>query len=560
MTDPLGTQRTYTYGTAKGQLAVTGADKPGGTGNVSAASRVQDTHGFVTQETDFLGINTMYTWDINRRLPLTVTRAAALPEVQTTTTQWHATYRLPVLVTEAGKTTAYTYDNAGRMLTRSLTDTATNVTRTDTWTYNAQGQIATVTPPSGAVASTYGYYNDTSFPGTPAPGSFDPNMASVSLLLHADGANGGISFTDSSLVPKTITRGGNAVTSTAQSRFGGSAIALNGAAGYLSTSSGTSFDVGLGDFTVETWYYANAATTNHQALFTIGNPANYTAAGLSLGIHHLGTSGKLTAFIYGATQYTSVESAGALAVNSWHHIAFVRKNGVLSLYLNGVSQGSVNANFAANASSTGWMLSVGRYSNESPRYVNGFLDDFRFTKGVARYSANFTPPAEAFPDTAVPPIDPNALGHTAGDLQSLTNAAGHVTHFTLYDRAGRVRQIVDPKGVVTDTVYTPRGWISSVTVTPPGGVARTTSYTYDNAGQLAGVVLPDTTTMSYSYDAAHRLTGVTDAKGNSVTYTLDAMGNRTGEQVKDPSSKLQRNITRVYDALNRVQQIIGAIN
>ncbi len=47
----------------------------------------------------------------------------------------------------------------------------------------------------------------------------------------------------------------------------------------------------------------------------------------------------------------------------------------------------------------------------------------------------------------------------------ITNAAGHVTQFTLYDRAGRVRQMVDPNGVVTDTVYTPRGWVSSVTVT-----------------------------------------------------------------------------------------------
>jgi hypothetical protein len=53
---------------------------------------------------------------------------------------------------------------------------------------------------------------------------------------------------------------------------------------------------------------------------------------------------------------------------------------------------------------------------------------------------------------------------------------------------------------------------------------------------------------------------VTDAKGNTVTYTLDNMGNRTGEQVKDPQGNLQRNITRVYDALNRVQQTTGASN
>ena len=79
-------------------------------------------------------------------------------------------------------------------------------------------------------------------------------------------------------------------------------------------------------------------------------------------------------------------------------------------------------------------------------------------------------------------------------------------------------------------------------------------------GQMTGATSPDGTTLGYSYDAAHRPTGLTDAKGNTVTHTLDNMGNRTGEQVKDPSGTLQRNITRVYDALNRVQQVTGASN
>jgi YD repeat-containing protein len=72
--------------------------------------------------------------------------------------------------------------------------------------------------------------------------------------------------------------------------------------------------------------------------------------------------------------------------------------------------------------------------------------------------------------------------------------------------------------------------------------------------------MPDATTLGYSYDAAHCVTGESNAKGNIVTYTLDAMGNKAGEQVKDPSGNLQRNITRVYDALNRVQQVTGAGN
>jgi len=155
--------------------------------------------------------------------------------------------------------------------------------------------------------------------------------------------------------------------------------------------------------------------------------------------------------------------------------------------------------------------------------------------------------------------DPNAIGYSVGDLQSVTNPAGQVTQYPLYDKAGRVRRMIDPKGVVTDVSYTPRGWVSGVTVTPPGGAARTTSYSYDGVGQLTGVSQPDGSTLSYSYDAAHRLVGVTDAKGNSVNYTLDLVGNRIGEELKDPGGVLQRSIGRSFDALNRVQQISGIV-
>ena len=156
--DPLGTNRSYSYGTQSGKLAVTSGSLPSGTGEADASSRVQDANGLITREADFNGVATTTTWDSVRRLPLTVVRAAGTPDAQTTTTQWHATFSLPVLVTEAGRSTAYTYDALGRLLSETVTDTlvSPNTTRTSSWTYTPQGLVATATAPNGGV-TTYTY-------------------------------------------------------------------------------------------------------------------------------------------------------------------------------------------------------------------------------------------------------------------------------------------------------------------------------------------------------------------------------------------------------------------
>jgi YD repeat-containing protein len=143
---------------------------------------------------------------------------------------------------------------------------------------------------------------------------------------------------------------------------------------------------------------------------------------------------------------------------------------------------------------------------------------------------------------------------TEGNLATQTNAAGHVTAYSNYDPNGRVGRITDPNGLVTEMSYKPRGWLSSMSV---GG--ETTSYDYDNAGQMTQVTLPDGSALYYTYDDAHRLTRIADNLGNSINYTLDNMGNRTNEQTKDVNGALTRQVTRVMNALNRVQQITGAL-
>jgi len=426
--------------------------------------------------------------------------------------------------------------------------------KVSSFTYDASGRLLTSKDPSNRV-TTYAYYGNSTDFSNPSISS-DPGFDSVSLLLHGDDSDGAVAFTDSSADPKPVTTAGNTMISTTQSRFGGSSMYFDGARDYITVPSHPSLSMGASDFTIEMWIYKLADNPEASRLW---NPDGDLYADANLGID---ATGKLVS--YGTSTGSSWNAwafgTGVAIPNGvWKHVALVRSGDTVTLYVDGVGTVLTTTLGTTALYDGGYTHVIGGQGPGLDRAFNGYVDDFRVTKGLARYTANFTPPVQAFANTA-PVIDPNATGHTAGDLQSITNAAGHVTQFTQYDRAGRVRQMVDPKGVVTDMAYTPRGWISSVTVTPPDDTATTTIYTYDNAGQMTGATLPDGTTLGYSYDAAHRLTGVTDAKGNTVTYTLDNAGNKTGEQVKDASNNLQRNITRVYDALNRIQQVTGASN
>jgi YD repeat-containing protein len=141
-----------------------------------------------------------------------------------------------------------------------------------------------------------------------------------------------------------------------------------------------------------------------------------------------------------------------------------------------------------------------------------------------------------------------------GNLVKITNAAGHVTTLSNYDANGRVGRMTDPNGLITDLAYSPRGWLTSMTVG-----SETVIYEYDGIGQLLKAIAPDGSYLSYTYDDAHRLTNIVDNTGNRIDYTLDVMGNRIKEEIKDQTGILTRQITRTYDALNRLQQITGGL-
>jgi len=221
--------------------------------------------------------------------------------------------------------------------------------------------------------------------------SSDPNFSSVSLLLHSDGSNGSTTFTDSSSNSLTVTANGDAQISTAQSKFGGSSMYLDGTGDSVSiTDSGSVMVLGTDDFTVEFWFYTSSNSTN------LTNFGTFFVGGINslLLRYHSSYSGIVVG--YEGVAYDIIPSPNASPTeNAWNHIAVVRDSTSLRLYLNGSLVGDYTST-TRNYSSA--INEIGKAGANYP--LLGYIDDFRVTKGVARYTgSSFSVPTEAFPNS-----------------------------------------------------------------------------------------------------------------------------------------------------------------
>lgn len=218
----------------------------------------------------------------------------------------------------------------------------------------------------------------------------DTNFNNVVLLLHCDGPNTSTTFTDSSPVPKTVTANGNAQISTAQSKFGGASALFDGSGDYL-TSTSNDFLLGTGDHTIEFWFKNNDPTgaTTGCATLCMGNATNYWQIILK------STTVRLNRAISGS-------GADDISINqsidtNWHHFAWVKSGSTNTFYFDGASIGSwTRADWSFVTLNT---LYIGANFNTGTTGLSGNIDDIRITKGVARYTTNFTAPTEAFPDS-----------------------------------------------------------------------------------------------------------------------------------------------------------------
>jgi len=209
------------------------------------------------------------------------------------------------------------------------------------------------------------------------------------LLLHADGANNSTQFPDKSLFTKAVTTNGNAVVSTTQSEFGGSSAYFDGTGDYLSIPDSDDWAFGTGDFTVDAWVRFAAFPVN-----------GYLAPVFCQRVD----GSNLTYFAFyniGGTYYWYIENNGAIvsqqtaavSLDTWYHIAFVRTGNTFKIFQNGTQVGT-DASYSSAFSNLAIQLEIGKYG--ASHFLTGYIDELRISKGIARWTANFTPPSAAY--------------------------------------------------------------------------------------------------------------------------------------------------------------------
>ena len=107
---------------------------------------------------------------------------------------------------------------------------------------------------------------------------------------------------------------------------------------YLSVPIDSSLQFGTGDFTIEFWLYFISRDTYGSGL--INNYSSYTSGSLGIFAGHYGSSSTRYQVYYNGLGVPNIVSTSNIIYNAWQHIALVRNSGTITLYINGVSQGT----------------------------------------------------------------------------------------------------------------------------------------------------------------------------------------------------------------------------
>jgi len=214
-------------------------------------------------------------------------------------------------------------------------------------------------------------------------------IANTSLLLNF--TNAGIF---DSATKNNLTTIGDAKVSTAQSKFAPTSVVFDGNSDALTILNSENFNLGSSDFTIEFWMYMTSFSDG-KAILSKGWPTLNAPF-----LIYQDTVNNIVAF-YSSSNGSSWSIAdrqtiiSAPQINQWYHVAISRSGNTFRLF----SNGQLTTTFTSSSSlfNTTQQITIGSGSNTSANNFAGYIQDLRITKGVARYTAAFTPPTAPFP-------------------------------------------------------------------------------------------------------------------------------------------------------------------
>ena len=217
--------------------------------------------------------------------------------------------------------------------------------------------------------------------------NFTPPTAPLTAITNTEflfqGTEGGV--IDKSQHTDTISLVGDAKCSTAQYKYLTSSMYFDGSGDYIQLDSQDIANFGTGDFTAEGWFWVSSlpgSGTIYSIVDARSSGGNTT--GWTMGLN---ASGQI--YVYSGSQI--VGAGGTVSTSTWHHWAFTRASGSMKQFLNGTQVGTTSTT-ARDFTDTKFRIAG---SHSGGELFTGYQSDVRMTKGLARYTSNFTAPTEA---------------------------------------------------------------------------------------------------------------------------------------------------------------------
>ena len=215
----------------------------------------------------------------------------------------------------------------------------------------------------------------------------DTHFSKVTAMFNFDGSDGDTTTSglDASNKNLTLSYSSGDELSNTQKKFGATSLYV---ADNVTISSSDGFNMGTGDFTIEAWYYFTSFSNSfgHYDQWAGGS----TGAGNVQMWNSTSAQGKIRWYYDGSSNFTS---STTMSTGQWYHVAYVRESGTLKIYFNGTVD-STTQSYSGQIGKTGTVYLGDQHAGggSAPQY---YIDDLRVTKGLARYTSNFTAPTTA---------------------------------------------------------------------------------------------------------------------------------------------------------------------